>query len=174
MIMTKIAFGFVPCSSSYSILWERPVKSSSTQDCFTCTCKLVLQVTSTVSYQADTGYCCVHCECRSLEHHGLCCCSDTTTLDHAEMYQADSSWCSERAVLCKNGKNSHLSHPVLCFITRDVESSAWVHIYQWSFMKIILVSPLLPGIRFHSMGVIFIFLVFPVTTDNNLFLFAMQ
>lgn len=51
----------------------------------------------------------------------------------------------ERDVLCPSGNNSHLCHPVLCFVTEDMNSSACVSISQWFFVTITLVASLSTG-----------------------------
>ena len=101
----------------------------------------------------------------AVEHQG---CSDAVTLDDTVMHQSEPSGAEEKAVLCPSRKDSHLSSPVLCFVTGDMNISACVPIFQCFFMKIILVAPLSPEIRFHSPGYYLSFPVFLVLADNNL------
>ena len=93
----------------------------------------------------------------TVEHQG---CSDAVSLDNIVMYQSEPSGAEEKAVLCRS--------PVLCFVVGDMNISACVPVFQWFFMKIILVVPLSPEIRFHSLGYNLSFLVFLVMADNNL------
>ena len=95
-------------------------------------------------------------------------CSDAVILDDIVMYQSEPSGAEEKAVLCRSRKDSHLSSPVLCFVIGDMNISACVPVCQWFFMKIILVVPLSPEIRFHSLGYYLSFLIFLVMADNNL------
>ena len=75
----------------------------------------------------------------AVEHQG---CSDAVTLDDTVMHQSEPSGAEEKAVLCPSRKDSHLSSPVLCFVIGDMNISACVPVFQWFFMKIILVVPL--------------------------------
>lgn len=101
----------------------------------------------------------------AVEHQG---CSDAVALDDIVMYQSEPPGTEEKAVLCRSREDSYLSSPVLCFVIGDMNISAYAPVFQWFFMKIILVVPLSPEIRFHSLGYYFSFLVFLVTADSNL------